>query len=180
MHLHSTSELLGDNVVLQSLTASDVDARYVDWLNDPEVNRFLESRFAQHTLESVKDFVQSQCDDPRVHFWRIIENESSTHVGNIKLGPIDPHHGVADIGLMIGDGSFRGRGIGSQSVRLVTEFALETLQLPKVTAHAYEVNEPSIRLFQSLGFQVEGRLRSHRMCDGKRITFVAMGKLRGE
>jgi RimJ/RimL family protein N-acetyltransferase len=178
--MSTTEALHGEIISLLPLSVDDVTLRYVAWLNDPNVNRYLESRFNEHTIDSVRDFVQSQADNEFVHFWKILENGSSTHVGNIKLGPIEPYHLVADIGLMIGEDAYRGRGIGRQAVSLVTNYAMNTLHLAKVSAHAYEVNEASIRLFLSLGFQIEGRLRSHKICEGQRVSFVVMGKLNGE
>jgi len=35
------------------LRPDDVTDAYVRWLNDPEINRFLESRFAEHTLHGL-------------------------------------------------------------------------------------------------------------------------------
>ena len=38
-----------ERIELRNLEPAEVTSRYVDWLNDAAVNRFLEVRFATHT-----------------------------------------------------------------------------------------------------------------------------------
>ena len=37
---------------------------YVDWLNNPDINQYLELRFNHHTLSSLNTFFESVQDDP--------------------------------------------------------------------------------------------------------------------
>ena len=41
--------LSGQRLYLRAVRLSDVDEAYHRWMNDPEVTRFLESRFRPHT-----------------------------------------------------------------------------------------------------------------------------------
>jgi hypothetical protein len=59
LQIAATSGWTSADVELFPLRSEHVTQRYVDWLNDPEVNRFLESRFQHHTLESTQGFVRA-------------------------------------------------------------------------------------------------------------------------
>jgi ribosomal-protein-alanine N-acetyltransferase len=148
------------------LEPEHVSDAYVAWLNDPNVNRFLESRFVRHTFESVREFVANALVDPKVLMLGIRRLEDGRHIGNIKLGPIDTHHGLGEIGLMIGDRSAWGRGVGTEAIQLVFRIATEQLALRKITAGCYASNIASRKAFEKAGFHLEAIRRAHFLLDG--------------
>ena len=83
----------------------------------------------------------------------IIDKSSNTHIGNIKLGDIHPVHKYADIGLIIGNKNYWGKGIGTEAIKLVSQYAFENLNLMKVIAGIYENNVGSIKAFKKCGFK---------------------------
>ena len=46
-------------IYLERLMPVDVTENYVNWLNDTDINRYLESRFVKHDIESVKLYVEA-------------------------------------------------------------------------------------------------------------------------
>ena len=103
MRIDSAPHWENDVVRLAVLTPEDVSDAYVAWLNDAEINRYLESRFAVHDRAGVAAYVESMLANPSSLFLAIHSKALGQHVGNIKIGPIDHHHGLGEIGLMIGD-----------------------------------------------------------------------------
>jgi ribosomal-protein-alanine N-acetyltransferase len=103
--------LRAETIFLKTLEASDVTEAYVNWMNDPDVVQFTESRFASHTKESVTKFVEDCRQDPGVLLLGIFDSASGLHLGNIKLGPVNQRHSLADVGIIIGRREFWGRGL---------------------------------------------------------------------
>lgn len=150
---------------------------YVGWLNDPMVNRHLESRFGTHTLESTAAFVAACLESGKDLFLGIRSHAlGGRHVGNIKLGPIDSHHGLGEIGILVGEKDAWGRGIASQAIRMLCDIAREQLQLRKVTAGCYASNVGSEKAFVKAGFEIEGRRRAHFIVGGKPEDLVLMAR----
>lgn len=166
--------LKGKGIYLKKLSVADATPEYVAWLNDPEVNQYLETRFATHTLESVRDFVKKNASDPDTLFLGIFL-DSGKHIGNVKLGPINRQHRFADLGIMIGDRQSWGKGYATQAIRLVCEYAFAKLGLNKVTAGAYAENASSIKAFLNAGFTEEGLRRKMYSSGGKRVDAVLLG-----
>ena len=52
---------------LQELEPNDVTQQYVDWLNDVEINRYLESRHTHHDIQKARLFVEL-CRDSELEF----------------------------------------------------------------------------------------------------------------
>ena len=156
-----------ERIELFLLEPAHVTVRYVEWLCDHDVNRYLESRFLRHDMTSTAAFVSAMREHPDVLMLGIHSLASGTHVGNIKLGPIDRNHGIADIGLMIGERSAWGRGVASDAIDTVVRIAGQQLRLRKVTAGCYASNVGSEIAFRKAGFHVEATRKNHFLLDGR-------------
>jgi len=150
---------------------------YVGWLNDREVNRYLESRFTIQDLASVRAFIETALADERILFLGIRCPALGRHVGNIKLGPIDRRHGLGEVGIMIGDRQAWGRGIASAAIACIADIAQHELGLRKLTAGCYASNKGSARAFEKAGFQVEGVRRDHFLLDGRPEDLILMARM---
>ncbi|CAM5523400.1 GNAT family N-acetyltransferase [Eoetvoesiella caeni] len=121
MKLDSTSNWSSPQVELFLLEPRHVGPEYLDWLTDPMVNQYLESRFATHTMASICDFVNTCLIDPNTLFLGIRSKAlDGRHVGNIKISPIDRKHGLGEVGILIGDRSAWGRGIASEAISIMS------------------------------------------------------------
>jgi ribosomal-protein-alanine N-acetyltransferase len=170
--------LEGDRIYLRGVCPDDVNEAYYRWMNDPEVNKYLESRFYPHSLERLRDYVCSKLGDQENPFFAIILKEGDRHIGNIKLGPINTIHRFADIGIIIGEQDCWGKGYGTEAIRLIVEYAFNTLNLHKVTAGFYKPNIKSMKAFEKAGFSQEGVRKSHCYCDGKYVDDILFGLVR--
>jgi ribosomal-protein-alanine N-acetyltransferase len=96
----------------------------------------------------------------------IFEREKGRLAGGITLGNI--RHGVSQsghIGYWIGE-RYAGRGLMTDSVRLLVRFAFDTLLLHRVEAACIPDNIRSIRVLEKAGFQREGLMRSFLKING--------------
>lgn len=73
-----------------------------------------------------------------------------------------------------------GEGYGTEAVSLVVECVFRVYAHPAVGAGAYEFNDASRGLLESLGFTEEGRIRKDRFIDGEYVDTIRYGLLRRE
>jgi ribosomal-protein-alanine N-acetyltransferase len=164
---------------LRTLQEEDVSQAYVDWLNDPEVNRYLETRHALQTLASCSDFVKRCNSEKSEHLLGVFLRESQSHIGNVKLGFIDDIHSRGQISLFIGEKTLWGRGFAREIVYAITKYGFEEAGLERIEAGCYEENLSSLRVFLSVGYTVEGFFRSHAVSEsGRRTGCFWMGLLK--
>jgi len=176
MHLTQTDRWKTSTIECFLLEPDLVTQAYVDWLNDPEINRFLESRFVVQDMAGVRGFVAAQLADPKALFLGVRSLALGRHVGNIKLGPIDRQHGLGEIGIMIGDRGAWGQGIGADAIRVIAEIAQHELGLRKLTAGCYGSNVGSTRAFLKAGFDIEGTRPAHFLLDGRPEDLTLMAR----
>lgn len=154
---------------LRELQPEDLSSDYVNWLNDPAVNAFLETRFVRQDDVSVREFVRTQLADQESILFRMSLADTDRHIGNIKLGPISRHHHSAQLSLFIGETSLHGQGYATEAISAVTDWAFGALGLKRVEAGCYSENLGSLRAFLKAGYTVEGfRRASHVTADGRR------------
>jgi RimJ/RimL family protein N-acetyltransferase len=146
-------------------------------MNDPEVNQYLESRFYPQTIESTKEFIRSVTNDNN-YFLGIFDKATNEHIGNIKIGCINAYHKYADLGFLIGEKKYWGRGIATEAIKLATDFAFNQLHLHKLWGGAYAPNIGSIRAFEKNGYICEGNKRKQCLTnEGTYVDCLIYGKI---
>ncbi|GAA0029530.1 GNAT family N-acetyltransferase [Bradyrhizobium ottawaense] len=161
---------------LRTLFPADCSERYVSWLNQPEINRYLETRFGPpHTLESVRNYVSAVAERSDEHLFGIFLDGGVRHIGNIKVGPISSPHRVGDVGLLIGERDCWGRGIATEAIEAVCRYAFAQLRVRKLSAGMYAPNRGSTRAFEKVGWRHEGIRRDHFLLDDKPCDLVILG-----
>ena len=171
----------GERLVLRSLTLSDVGPRYVDWLNDPEVNMFLETRHSIQTIESVEEYVVNCQTVKGEYLLAVCRRKDGVHIGNLKLGaPVNYRHKTGVISLFIGEKKHWGCGYGSEAIDLALRFGFNVLDLNKITAGCYASNVGSRKAFEKNGFRVEGIQRQQYMGVDGPEDGILLGLLRTE
>jgi RimJ/RimL family protein N-acetyltransferase len=144
--------LTGARVTLRPISLDDCTERYVEWLRDPEVNQYLETRWVDQTLDSVRAFVAAVGADPSSRLMAITDAETGRHIGNIKIGPIRTHHDNADLSYFIGDRDYWGRGYATEAIRLAIRLGFQRLRLHRLQAGTYASNIGGARALEKAGF----------------------------
>lgn len=172
--------IVSERLHMRPLVQGDVGEKYVEWLNDPEVNRYLESRFAVQSVESCRQYVAAAEQNPRSHLFGVFDREQIRHIGNIKVDLVSELHQIGEIGLLIGDKSYWGRGLATEAIRAVTLWCFESLDLEKIEAGCYDENLASVRAFLKSGYVVEGYRRQSYKSGGRRVGAFRLGIVRND
>ncbi len=116
------------------------------WLinNDPEVRAMSFSQNSIPYKEHIKWFQKKLSDKNSRMYKFVIGNEIA---GLIRL-EVDQKQAIVNIAVKK---SFRGRGVGSEILRLTIILAKE-LKLKTLLAEIKQSNKPSLKLFNNLGF----------------------------
>lgn len=173
-------EIETKRLYLRILTDKDVTNRYVGWLNDPEVNQYLETRHEVQTLESCLRFIDDCNFSPSTKLFGIFYKEDNAHIGNAKIGFINPHYQRGQVSIFIGEKSYWGQGLSSEVVNALTHYGFNELGLHRLEAGCYEDNLASLRVFLKNGYTIEGFLRHQVTLGGRRLGCFWLGILNHE
>ena len=163
------------DLYIQILKPSDVTHEYVQWMNDYEVVKYTEQKFTAHSFEDVCEFVRQKYESKNDFLFGIYFNKK--HIGNVKLGPINFNHKVADISMIIGDKDMWGKGIATKVTKKIISFGFEVIGLEKITLTCNSLNRASLKMFLNRGFSVEAIRKEQIIFEGKRVDQISLGIL---
>lgn len=172
--------LHGGVIILRQIKLEDCTDTYVGWLDDPEVNHYLETRWENQTLDSIKGFIESQMANDHSILFAIITASDGRHIGNIKIGPVNRHHNHADISYFIGEKTYWNQGIASEAINLVSGFGFNELGLHRVEAGVYAEAIGSWKALERNGFSREAVFREQAISDGEYMDIYRYGLLASE
>jgi RimJ/RimL family protein N-acetyltransferase len=105
-----------------------------------------------------------------------------TAIGHIHSAPTtlhERHHRTMEIALDILP-AYQGKGYGSEAVNWALEFGFRRAGLHSVRLRAFGWNKGAIRLYERLGFVMEGREREAVWYEGEWWDSVTLGMLEDE
>lgn len=164
----------GERIYLRRVAIEDANVSYCRWMNDPEVTRYLESRFYPQSIEDIRSYVDEISKNADSLFLAIVLRQNNSHIGNIKIHRIDKNHKHAEIALIIGEKTCWGKGLGTEAIRLLVNYAFQALKLHKVYAGCYAGNTGSIKAFKKAGFKEDGVMKQHYCCEGSYIDGIQL------
>lgn len=174
------SFLRGAKIYLRPLQRADLNEKYLGWLNDAEVTRYLETGAFPTTMQDLEKYYQGVTGSRSEVIFAIADSKTQRHIGNVKLGPINWVHRRAMFGIMIGEKDCWGKGIGEEVTRLVVGYGFSRLNLNRIGLAVFAEHEAAIRCYQAVGFKIEGKFREEMFCKGAYKDRLWMGLLRSE
>ena len=144
------------------LQIQDVNEKYLSWLNDKN-NSHIPAASKTNTMLNLKSYVSKNLKNPDVFFFAIINTRNNTHIGNIKLGPINWKSKSAFFGRLIGSQDSKGKGYGTEAVKLVLKFSFEVLKLNKVLASCIKNNIAAIKSNEKNGMRIDTSIKKKRL-----------------
>jgi RimJ/RimL family protein N-acetyltransferase len=87
---------------------------------------------------------------------------------------------TAHLGILIGDRNRRGKGIGRDAVKLLLGYAFDTLNLRRIEMRVLASHDAAVKLYETSGFVVEGRLRQAYYSAGTFVDVLVMALLRND
>ena len=167
--------LTGTAVTLRPITDADTDL-IVKWRNTPSVvqNFIFRQTF---TPEMHRNWLATKVATGQVVQYIILDNADGKPVGSVYYRDIDDHNRSAEYGIFIGEESARGKGFGTETARLFTDFGFAALCLHRISLRVLAENTPARRSYAAAGFVEEGTFRDMVRLDGVYRDVVFMAKI---
>lgn len=164
----------GEKVSLRPITREDTGL-IVAWRNKDSVRRHFIFR-QPFTPELHENWLKTKVDTGRVIQYIILEKDSGRPLGSAYLRDIDPENESAEYGIFIGEDDCQGRGIGTETARLLMRFGLDVLKLHRMSLRVLGNNPASLRSCEKAGYITEGRFRDMVKLDGEfqDVIFMAV------
>ena len=125
------------------------------------------------------DWYGSRNDQPDRLDLAVTDKATGQCVGEVVLNDWNQANRSCGFRTLIGPGG-RDRGLGTESVRLITGYGFEQLGLHRICLEVYSFNPRARRVYEKVGFVAEGVLRDALRWNGEWIDTTVMSILAPE
>lgn len=155
--------------------------KYVEWMNDMEVNVHLGNRFGQViTMGEEEEWYENLKDEDDTVLFTIHDTSSENPIGNCSIVDIDHQSNRGEVGILIGESDYRGKGYGTTALKLLLDYGFNALNLVSIRLGLMEGNERARKCYEKVGFREAGRLRRFYLRAGEYQDLILMDILREE
>ena len=146
------AELTSERFLIKSLS-SEIDELkvYLSWMRNKSANPFIQGIDENFSSQELVNYVSEKNDSSTALLLGIFVKSDVAHIGNVKLEPIIPKTS-ATMGILIGEESWRGKGVGFEVLTRVLEFCFMDLELELIELGVDKKNLRAINLYKRLGF----------------------------
>ncbi|WFR55619.1 GNAT family N-acetyltransferase [Anaerocolumna sp. AGMB13025] len=169
-----------DIITFKPLNIEDA-AKIHEYASDEEVSRFIGWKLMK-SLEETREFVETMIkrEEAGTHMYAsVVLKAAQAVIGTVMLFDFDREANQAEVGYVFHK-SYWGRGYGTKSIALLTDFAFDTLKLHKLHASVVDANIGSARILEKNGYVLEGRLQDHFFIEDNYYDSLLYGKIKSK
>src|ERR1700722_691477 len=158
--------LTGEKVVLRPFILNQDAAALREMLHDPDLNKLTGSSHAAADLPEWNEQAEARFLDwyrsrnaqaDRLDL-AVVDKASGRFAGEVVLNDWDGGNNSCSFRTAFGPGG-RDRGLGTEATRMIVGYGFEQLGLHRISLEVYSFNPRARRVYEKVGFVVEGVLR---------------------
>jgi RimJ/RimL family protein N-acetyltransferase len=152
---------------LELTDAAEITQHYNDW----EVRQFLMS-ITPLSHEEEDNRIRQTWELRRkgtIYVFGIELNNPQLLIGLCGLEGVSSIHRRAELGIVIFNKSYWGKGLGTEAIRLILHYGFNLLNLHSIWLAVFEDNTRAQRVYEKVGFKPAGRRRQAVFRNGRYI-----------
>ncbi len=173
--------MIGPNVMLREYRQDDFPS-IRKWVNDRATTRYLSGIFWYPQTEAdTTDFLNRVMHSaPNAAYFVIADVKDQSYIGQLDIFDINWKLRCGELGIVIGSDEKRGKGVGTEALKLLQDYAFGILGLERLELTVYTGNKRAMRCYEKAGFVHEGVRRHAAMVDGRYMDVAMMSVLNAE
>ena len=180
---NASLKIAGKQIYLKEFTEENLyDPKYAKWLKDIEVVKTIgrAEYLKPFQFSEIENYVKRLWESKNDCFFAIYYRKNQEFIGTLKIGSIDWYNRVADIGIMIGNRNYWGKGLAKDAVSSASNYAFKYLGMRKLIGGCLKTNIAMCKCFEEVGFRREGNRKQQIFFEGKYVDHVIYGMLKEE
>ncbi len=173
-------KLESSRLFFRAIKRSDLDDIY-EYSSNPKTSQYL--LWSPHqSISTTKEFIEivlSKYKSGDYNDWAIVYKKTGKMIGTCGFTRIDQDNRLVEIGYVLNP-DFWGKGLATEAVERVLEFAFEVMNVNRVEAKFMFGNEASLKVMKKVGMTFEGYQRDAIFAKGKFRTIGTASILKRE
>lgn len=167
----------GDYIGLRAIEKKDLN-KLLEWRNKPDFRLFFREYRELSMDNQLQWYEKYVLNDPNTRMFAIVELETEELIGACGLCYIDWVNRNADFSIYIGKDDLYIDGVYAiDAANVMEKYGFEELNLHRLWAEIYSIDEKKIEFFEELQFVREGHFKETHWTQGRWVDSVFYGKL---
>ena len=147
------AEISSERFILKSLDPKVHDlSNYLLWMRNKNSKLYIQGVRENYSPQDLSNYLTEKNNSSTALLLGIFTKLDFHHIGNVKLEPIVTKKS-ATIGILIGEESWRGKGVGFEVIARLLEYSFNDLELEIVELGVSKRNLKALSLYTRLGFK---------------------------
>ena len=152
-------DLKGDLVHIREKKIEDIADEY-SWRTDEELSRLDATRPLTMSYDDFFRYSKEEMKFPNYKSKKLaLDTIDNIHIGNLMYYDYSISNKQTELGIMIGDKDYWGKGYGTEAVQVLLEYLFTVLNLEKVYLHTLSWNYRAQASFVRAGFNIVRSVR---------------------
>jgi len=163
-----------ENYIIRPLKKEDASL-WQEWDVDEEIQAHMpEPKNEVQDISGQYEYIEECEKDKEGYYWSIETSEGVT-IGTVSLFEVYTHHKLANVGIVVGDKNYWGKGVATEVFQTLVPYAFEHLDISYIGAEVEADNTPMTRVFEKVGFTLDSLFKNARVKGEKRIDVLHFG-----
>lgn len=176
--MFTMERIYGETVYLRPITVKDTD-RIITWRNSEAVRPYFIYQ-KPFTREGHENWLKTMIDSGKGFQFIVCMQDGDKPIGCTYLRDYDKENNKIEYGVFLGSEEVKGKGIGTEILKLTLQFAFGQLKVHKVFARVFSDNQASLKSFIKGGFVKEAYLKDEVYINGQYRDIVLLGMINPE
>ena len=163
----------GERVYLSPISLDDIKI-YAEWLNEPAVAKNIGGSHYVNSVSACNDWFEKKAKDDFNYYFAIVKQENAEPIGCIEFIEYEHTSRIATVALFIGNKENRGKGYGTEAMKLMLGYGFDVLNFNNIDLKVYDFNEQAFKSYIKAGFKEYGRRRGAYYLNNKRHDVIFM------
>lgn len=173
--------MFGENVMLRDYRQDDLP-HIRKWVNDRKTTEYLSAIFwfPQSEIDTSEFLNRAMRSAPNAAYFVIADVKDESYIGQMDIFEINWKIRLGKLGTVIGNEAKRGKGYGTEALKLMLDYAFGVLGLERLELDVYADNKRAVRCYEKAGFVHEGTRRRAAMVNGKHADVHIMAVIKAD
>ena len=156
----------GEKLYLAPLDMNNIEL-FTKWVNDETLSRGIGTISSVITEEGERIYMENACKNANNYQFYVVRKSDNKILGTYSLNKVNHIHGFAEVGGFIGEIDERGKGYGTEALRLISDFGFNVLNLRILIGNIFSFNQASIKSILKVGFKQVGKISKYYFFRGE-------------
>lgn len=162
-------KIIGKKTILKLFKKKDINKQYLSWLKDKKNLKYSNNKYKIHNYKSLEKYYLYF--DNKINFFFKICTLEGFFIGTLTCYTNNIHN-HANIGLLIGDKKYKGKGFGLDAWNSAINYLFKVKKIRKVFAGTMDCNVSMKKIFIKSGMKFEARFKKQEILNRKYFDTV--------